>query len=194
MSENKPLQGYWIAPVDDQPILEEMGKQTDRAAALIATSYLEERLYSALLARLARNKDAEKGLFSRSRPLSSFSARIDLGVLIGLYHPNVAKLLHTIREIRNEFAHVPKPRDFKNLRIKTLCDNISIKVKIKAYNRDDGKTHRFHFSGDGTPRGEFISTIKYRLLVLDMETKKIPLRVPTPPIFPDPAPSPNDNS
>ena len=116
----------WItASDDDKPILEEIEKQTDRASALIATSYLEDRLLSAIKARIVRDDKLEQKMFRGSGPLTAFSAKIDLAFMLGIYGGEVQKMLHTIREIRNEFAHQPQPRDFNSQRIKDLCDNIS---------------------------------------------------------------------
>jgi len=178
------MTGPWIRTnEDDTLIFKEIDNQTDRAAALIAVAYLEERLYTALLARLIRNKEAEEGLFGRSRPLGSFSSRIDLGALIGVYEPSTRKKLHTIREIRNEFAHQSKPRNFEDQRIRALCRNIALTAKVALHNKTTGVKHDLLFEDDGTPRGEFINVIKYLLLILDKETKKMPLRVPKPPVF-----------
>jgi hypothetical protein len=74
----------WITLSDaDKPILEEIEKQTDRAAALIATSYLEDRLVEAIKARTVRDQNVEKDMFRNSGPLGSFSAKIDLGFMLG---------------------------------------------------------------------------------------------------------------
>lgn len=177
----------WLkASEDDDAILAEINSQTDRAAALIAAAYLEERLLGALKARLTRNQEAENALFGRGRPLSSFSSRIDLGLVIGVYGEVPRRLLHTIREVRNEFAHQAQPRDFNFQRIKDLSRNLECKFHFTLHNTETDKTYDFKIDPDGTPRGAFMSAIKYLLILLDMETKMLPLREPVAPIFPNP--------
>jgi hypothetical protein len=180
----------WITLSDaDKPILEEIEKQTDRAAALIATSYLEDRLVEAIKARTVRDQNVEKDMFRNSGPLGSFSAKIDLGFMLGLYDGVVRKMLHTVRDIRNEFAHVAQPRDFNSQRIADLCKNISISLDLRMKNKTTGQTVEFKLDPDGSPRTAFMNAIKYLLLVAEMETKHLPLRTPPAPLVASPQPA-----
>jgi DNA-binding MltR family transcriptional regulator len=177
----------WItASDDDKPILEEIQKQTDRAAALIASAYLEERLIEAIKARIVRNEDLEGRLFKGSGPMAAFAVKIDLGFMLGIYGDRVRRAFHTIREIRNEFAYKPQPRDFNSQRISDLCKNIRMVANIEMKNKTDGSHVKFSLEPDGTPRTDFLNAVKYLLALTDMETKKLPLRKPAPPIFPEP--------
>jgi DNA-binding MltR family transcriptional regulator len=176
-----------IANENDKSILEEIYKQTDRGAALIAVSYLEQRLLDAIKSRLNNDEKIEDKLFKGSGALATFSSRIDLALLLGIYEPVIHKMLHQIREIRNEFAHEPSPRDFNSQRIKALCDNISISGKIHMENRTDGSRVSMEFIPDGTGKLDFLNAIKYLLALLDMEIKTFPLRKPAKPLFPVPA-------
>jgi len=84
----------------------ELNKQTDRGAGIVASAVLEEALEYAIRQRLRQlsNTRAEL-LFGRMRPLSSFSAKIELGAAIGLYDDRLRAALNAIRDARNEFAH-----------------------------------------------------------------------------------------
>jgi hypothetical protein len=88
-------------------VLEELNGQTDRGAAIIAASVIEELLAVIIQKRLLPlTSDLRRSLFERTNaPLSSFSAKIDLGLLLGLYSASAAKHLHILRECRNKFAH-----------------------------------------------------------------------------------------
>src|SRR5262245_5515962 len=113
----------WVTNSDtDKPILEEIERQTDRAAALIAVAYLEERLVAAIKARMVRNVDIEQRVFMSSGPLGTLSAKIDIGFLLGIFDLRVSEMFHTVRKIRNEFAHVAEPRDFTSQRIQALAN------------------------------------------------------------------------
>lgn len=94
--------------------INELPKQRDRGAAIIATAILEEHLLLAIQSRIERHEHTEKKMFTNDGPLSSFSTRIDFGVLIGLYDEFVQRRLHLIRKIRNNFAHNMEPTSFKS--------------------------------------------------------------------------------
>jgi hypothetical protein len=94
--------------------LKEIPKQRDRGAAIIATAILEEHLLEAIQSRLERHAHTEKKMFNNDGALCTFSARIDLGVLIGLYPELFQRKLHLIRRIRNNFAHSMQPVSFKS--------------------------------------------------------------------------------
>ncbi|MCP3444201.1 hypothetical protein [Bradyrhizobium sp. CCGUVB14] len=96
--------------------IDEIRKQRDRGAAIIATSILEEHLLDAIQARLNRHDATEKKVFNGYGPLATFSARIDLGLLLGLYPEEGHTKLHLIRRIRNNFAHSMHPISFKSQR------------------------------------------------------------------------------
>jgi len=87
-------------------VLAELQAQTDRGAAIIAASVLDEMLEVLLLKRLCplSNKHYE-ALFNRMAPLSSFSAKIEMAFALGLLSENGCGQLHTIRDVRNKFAH-----------------------------------------------------------------------------------------
>lgn len=168
---------------EDRIILEEIIKQTDRGAALIAAAYLEERLLLAIKARLNENETVEKELFGPSRPLGSFSAKIDVGLLLGIYSDQSHQMLHTIRKIRNDFAHKSVPQDFGSERIKALCDNLTLTADIKMEEKTTGQKHEIAIKPDGTPRTSFLNAIKFSLWILEMETKQLPPRKPAPPVI-----------
>lgn len=100
----------------------EINKQRDRGAAIIAAAVLEDHLLAVIKAKLTTDEKIEDKMFRGYGPLASFSARIDLGLLLGLYEKDFHKDLHRIREIRNEFAHNLAPLSFRSSQqIRDLC-------------------------------------------------------------------------
>lgn len=168
---------------DDEAILEEIAKQTDRGCALIAAAFLEQRLLAAIRSRLNRNAKAEEALFRNSGPVGSFSARIELGLLLGIYTEKLYSILHTIREIRNDFAHKPAPMDFKVQRVRDLITNIYFGSVVQKLRHDSGREIVFSLQDPTTPREGFLAAVKIALLCLDMEIKNIPHRQPAAPIL-----------
>jgi hypothetical protein len=104
--------------------VEEFKNQTDRGAAIVASAVLDDALTHAIQSRLVplSNRQIES-LFGRMRPLSSFSAKIELGAAIGLYDQNLRRTLNMIRDVRNEFAHQMGPITFADRGIAQLVRN-----------------------------------------------------------------------
>jgi DNA-binding MltR family transcriptional regulator len=174
----------WITvSSEDKPILDEIEQQTDRAAALIAVAYLEQRLEAAIKARTLRDDKVESKLYRGGGALGSLSVKIDLGLLLGVYTNKMHSFLHTIREIRNEFAHIPSPRDFKSQRIGDLTKNLYVVAKFRMKNKTTGQELSIDIDEAKTPREMFLNAVKLLLICLDMETKQLPLRKPAPPVI-----------
>ena len=86
-------------------IMDEMEGESERAAAIVGTAWVEETLDAALASFLRPHAEASKRLFSVSGPLATFAAKIDLACMIGMVSSAIRADLHSIREVRNEFAH-----------------------------------------------------------------------------------------
>jgi hypothetical protein len=71
-----------------------------------------------------RDAEAEGRMFKGYGPLNTFAARIDLGLLLGIYPKEFWVRLHLIRKIRNEFAHNMQPTTFRSQR--ALCAKLAV--------------------------------------------------------------------
>jgi hypothetical protein len=81
-------------------------KSTHASTCLTSAAVLDERIAQALRLRMVNlNAALQKKLFKGYGPLSSFWARIDIGYALGMLSKDIAKEAHTIRGIRNDFAH-----------------------------------------------------------------------------------------
>ena len=174
-----------IKELSDHAVLDELESQTDRGATLIAGAYLEDRLIDAIKARTNRHADIENRFYKGHGPLASFSAKIDLGYLLGIYDETFCRFLHVIRRIRNEFAHQFQPLNFDSQKIRDLCANIAVSAEIEL--TEKGGRHQkitFKIRRGKTPKEQFINAIQLAIFVLDMEIKFLPLRKPAPPVYP----------
>ena len=81
-------------------MLEERG----RGAVLVGVARVDAALVVLLKASLAPPSGSET-LFVTDRPLGSFGARIALAQRLGLIDHQVERALHTLRKVRNAFAH-----------------------------------------------------------------------------------------
>jgi DNA-binding MltR family transcriptional regulator len=156
----------WLLPDPAQrPIVEELEQQTDRGAAIIGAALVETLLRQALESRMRvrtlLEKRTAKGLFGTMGPLSSFSAKIDLGLLLGLYPEAVRGDLHRIREVRNEFAHEEEPRDFDYPKISDHCAKFWLPHHLFIVATRGGPAG---FPADA--RGRYILTVKLLVTLL----------------------------
>src|SRR5436309_2098301 len=85
--------------------LAEFNKESDRGAALIAASMLDERLYEILESFFVESKTSRDLLTGFNAPLGTFSARASAAYSLALIQENEFNEITTIRKIRNEFGH-----------------------------------------------------------------------------------------
>jgi len=84
---------------------DEYAKETDRAAALLVASAMDEQLKALLRTRLVPIYENDSLLDGPHVPIATLSSRIDSAYRLGLISDRLRDDLHTIRTIRNEFAH-----------------------------------------------------------------------------------------
>jgi mannitol operon repressor len=101
--------------------LSEFNKESDRGAALVAASMLDERLEEILRCFFVETLTSKELLVGFSAPLGTFSARAAAALSLGLIQENEYKEIALIRKIRNEFGHGWKPVSFESGRVADLC-------------------------------------------------------------------------
>lgn len=112
--------------------LSEFQRESDRAAAVLAGSYLDSVLESLLRKSFIENFIQINKLFRGTGPLNSFSSKIMLTEAFGLISKDEASDLNKIRYIRNEFAHRAHGLSFTDQSIKDRCDSfICVKNKFE---------------------------------------------------------------
>lgn len=165
-------------------IIEEIERGRDRSAAIVGASYLEERLTATLRQGLQQDDEVASRMFKGHGPLATFSAKIEIGYLLGAYRAHTRKKMHTVREIRNAFAHSSTKITFKTQRIKDLCKNLSgpvrkskfdlspqeIRLVVQAKEVDNTWKNSVLsdaiYRGRDTPRNRYIICLKENLLHL----------------------------
>ena len=102
-------------------IVAETDHESDRSAAIVSGSLLELTIERCIIHRLLpMTKQEYSNLFKGSNPLATFSAKIRLGYLLGLYGPKTRDVIERIKNVRNEFAH-QFDRNFGHPDIVNLC-------------------------------------------------------------------------
>jgi DNA-binding MltR family transcriptional regulator len=100
---------------------ETLDGETDRGCALMAAAYLDSQLEELVRTSFVDDSKAADELLGVSKPLGSFSARIDIAHLLGHIGKKVHRDLHLIRKIRNDFGHTSTPLDFHHPPIQARC-------------------------------------------------------------------------
>ena len=88
-----------------------MGLRATGGAAVLAVALFEEQLRKAIEFRDVAFKGS--GL--------KFQFNIEIGYALGLYDQETRDGLHTVRKIRNKFAHSHKPLEFEQGEVADLC-------------------------------------------------------------------------
>jgi hypothetical protein len=115
-----------FGPADTLLLRRELVEGTDRSAALVSCSLVDNTLMAAMAARMYFQVDAEfANLFmGPMAPLGSFSTRIKVGKALAIYGSQVEDMLDSIRQIRNVFAHSAKPLPFTHPTILDELDKL----------------------------------------------------------------------
>jgi len=112
--------------------LEAVLQSTHASTCLTAATMVDEQIAEALRLKMVNlNADLRKKLFKPYGPLSTFSARIDIAYALGMLSKDIAKEAHTIRGIRNDFAHATKRVNIDSPGIKEECEKLSTYTKGK---------------------------------------------------------------
>jgi hypothetical protein len=135
---------YDTIPQDASEIFHEIETQTDRSAAIVAGSFVEATLRAAIEAEwdIPSNSVRER-IFKGYAPLSSFSAKIEIGSVIGLFGPKTHGDLNRIRKIRNEFAHFLNPLSFATPHIARLCEQLQLRKEVPIPGGLEANRYRF---------------------------------------------------
>jgi DNA-binding MltR family transcriptional regulator len=103
---------------------------TDLAAALVATSFLDECLRSLLAAFFRKGDTAENLLRSGRGVLGTYASRTDLAYALALIEKAELTNLRTIGEIRNAFAHAYTEGRFEDDLIAPLCKRLDYAYEV----------------------------------------------------------------
>lgn len=110
--------GIWnIDGENEDFLIENLNNDSDRAVALIAATILENRLERIILDRFIDDKKIVKKITEFQGLMGSFSAKIDLSYMLGIYSKPAYNEMNIIRRIRNEFAHDLSVVDFRTHKI-----------------------------------------------------------------------------
>jgi DNA-binding MltR family transcriptional regulator len=120
---------------EDLPkIMAELEKGSDRSLAILAPIQVQNSLAD-LIREKCKNLDEKeiKRLYQHDGLLYGFSTTIQLAFVLGLITPELRNDLDIIRQIRNAFAHAPRPISFATDEITRECKRLKSLDRFKAY-------------------------------------------------------------
>jgi DNA-binding MltR family transcriptional regulator len=103
---------------------------SDLAAALVASSFLDECLRSLLAAFFRKGETTESLLRSGRGVLGTYASRMDLAYSLALIEKAELTNLRTIGEIRNAFAHSYTEGRFDDQLIAPLCNRLDYAYEV----------------------------------------------------------------
>jgi DNA-binding MltR family transcriptional regulator len=145
---------------DQNSVLMEIDKESDRSVVLVSASFLDDLLKSRLALVFSKgNKAARDALFDFNGPFGSFSTRIETLFCLGLLDKVSRDDLHVVRKLRNYCAH-----NWSNF---AFGDEVQSKFVSSMKNflvlPPDGDDHERPFSC----RSKFVLVSAYYLLTLN---------------------------
>jgi DNA-binding MltR family transcriptional regulator len=160
-------------------LVEELTRQSDRGAAIIGLAWVEEALQAAMQSFLEDDREARERLFRPSGALGTLSAKIDLARLLGMITAVIWEDLHTLRKIRNDFAHSVLAKDnsalsFETPAIREKC----LKLKCVAHENIQGARQAF-IRACASLNGDFYIHLFFRQKVADGGQIFAPIEDPT---------------
>ena len=99
---------------------------SDRVAAILGGTLVDATLIAAIMVELDDPNDAAKLFDDLRGPFSTFYSRILAGKMLGLFDAATADQLHTIRQIRNNFAHSLANLNFTNAEVAEKCAKLPL--------------------------------------------------------------------
>jgi hypothetical protein len=112
--------------------------ENDRTAGIIAATTIDVGLERLIKTRFRSLKAADAAtIFSGTGPLSTFSGKIQIAYALGVIGPHTRHDFHTIKDIRNVFAHSAKTYSFKTPQIRNRC--LGMHIVLRTMRLGDGE-------------------------------------------------------
>ena len=161
---------------DINEFLEEFAGESDRAAVILSAIEIDNGLKRMLEKYLFPCANSTDPLFSNNGPLGTFSSKIDMCFRLGLIDAEVARTVHLLRKIRNDFAHEVHGKNLKEGRQKDRIKELAKSMnELPAY----GLVKSSNFSHMDEVRAEFTTTVAFLVIWFNSAAEKLRQSEPT---------------
>lgn len=152
-------------------LFDEFKNESDRAAVILVASVIDDRLKTLVKMALVPIATSDDPLFSNSNSaISTFSSKVDMSFRLGLISAKLARDIHLIRKIRNNFAHEIFGCNFEMSKVKQRVEEIE-----KSMEGVDVKTF-YELLGEDFPkntRGKFLILSSSIVYILNEQINQI---------------------
>jgi DNA-binding MltR family transcriptional regulator len=114
---------------ESSEVFDQLDSENDRVAVIAGSAYLDTGLELLIRRFFVANTEVANHLLKDDRALGSFSSRINASYSLGLISGRMRNDLHTIRRIRNKFAHSHANLTFGDTQMYDLCLNLLTDAK-----------------------------------------------------------------
>ena len=126
-------------------LVDEFQKKSDRAVAILGTTYLNTHLSRLLDCFIIEDEKISKMLLGEENPLGSFEARIKAAYGLGLISRTEYHDLVLIWHIRNRFIRDMGEGSFMEMDIQNLCKRLKIPDEVILQEEDPSPRRLFVF-------------------------------------------------
>jgi hypothetical protein len=129
----RKLSSIFPAPPEIEKIMAELRGQNDISVAIVASAITEAALEKLIRAKLKSKSAALMGrIFLNRGPLSDFDSKILVAQAFEILTTNLAEELHSIRAIRNTFAHAKIPVTFDHELLYREMQSLKIPASVAS--------------------------------------------------------------
>jgi DNA-binding MltR family transcriptional regulator len=159
----RKLSRQFPAPPEVDKIIYSLKGEKDMSVAIVAAAILEASLERLITSKLVENKDSDLigQLFLNRGPMSDFHSKILIAQAFGIITSNMAHELHSIKAIRNTFAHAKVPISFDHDLLSKELDSLKLLTAIK--NTETTTGHKFQL----TQKSWFLLATKMLMIMFD---------------------------
>lgn len=133
----RKLSRKFPAPPEVEKILDSLRDEHDLQVAILASSLVEASLERLLLSKFkSRSSNLIGQIFNNRGPLSDFHSKILIAHAFHVITPAMADELHSIKAVRNAFAHTKIPLSFDHENIAVEVKGLRLANALKLYGED----------------------------------------------------------
>ncbi len=156
----------------------DLTEENDRAAVIVGIAYIDDQLKRLLeqsfLPKANKKKEKDE-LLEGDSPLSTFSSRINLRYRLILIDKDLRKILRTLKDIRNGFAHKIRNCDLNvppySDQVKNITENLKDAPLLQYLKKS--------FSGNNQCSIDFRIIVLLISMVLELKFKNLPKSIKT---------------
>jgi DNA-binding MltR family transcriptional regulator len=137
----RKLSRKFPAPPEIDKIMDDLGGEKDISVAIVAAAIAEAALEQLIAGKFKTKNASLRGqIFLNQGPLSDFHSKILIAAAFGIITVNMGEELHSIKAIRNTFAHAKVAisfdhelvgREINSLKMLTAIRNVETETKHK---------------------------------------------------------------